>query len=188
MHLSPALPVSIRNTAHWAAIESTPGLQDGFIRQFCDHGILQCVSDGGPAGRADGAVAPLRIERYRHEGIVLTNQLCVRGLDGLAARWELFLADGRTLTAPAELPPDLRPGQTAALPLPFELPRDGGDAWLTLRVTTAEDQPWAPPGTEFCAPRVRLRPGTPSCLVPAAPTTIGRDSAARISSVPSRQS
>jgi beta-galactosidase len=43
------------------------------------------------------------------------------------------------------------------VPLPFELPRDGGEAWLTLRVTTAEDQPWAPRGTEVCVPQVRLR-------------------------------
>ncbi|MFE6487434.1 glycoside hydrolase family 2 TIM barrel-domain containing protein, partial [Streptomyces sp. NPDC057757] len=37
---------------HWAAIESTPGLQGGFIWEFWDHGILQDVNDGRPAGRA----------------------------------------------------------------------------------------------------------------------------------------
>ena len=36
---------------HWAAIESTPGLQGGFIWEFWDHGILQRVNDGRPAGR-----------------------------------------------------------------------------------------------------------------------------------------
>ncbi|GGX00715.1 glycoside hydrolase family 2 TIM barrel-domain containing protein [Streptomyces chartreusis] len=191
---------------HWAAIEATPGLQGGFIWEFWDHGILQCVSDGRPAGRggaglydngvaapghrwayggdfgesihdgafiADGVVfpdrtpkpamyehreisAPLRIECFRHEGIVLGNHQHFRGLDWLAGEWHLDLADGTTLTAPAVLP-NLCPGETAAVPLPFEVPRDGGEAWLTLRVTVAEDQPWAPRGTVVCVPQVRLR-------------------------------
>ncbi|MCF3129374.1 glycoside hydrolase family 2 TIM barrel-domain containing protein [Streptomyces olivochromogenes] len=203
---------------HWAAIESTPGLQGGFIWEFWDHGILQRVSDGRPAGRAgaglydngvaapgyrwayggdfgetihdgafiaDGVVfpdrtpkpvlyehrelaAPVRIACFRHEGIVLSNHQHFRGLEWLAGRWELSLADGRTLTAPAELP-DLRPGQTAAVPLPFAVPHDGGEAWLTLRVTTAEDLPWAPRGTRVCTPQVRLRAATaPAGEPPAA--------------------
>ncbi|MFE5917490.1 glycoside hydrolase family 2 TIM barrel-domain containing protein [Streptomyces sp. NPDC056468] len=191
---------------HWAAIEATPGLQGGFIWEFWDHGILQRVSDGRPAGRAgaglhdngvaapgyrwayggdfgeslhDGAfiadgmvfpdrtpkpamyehreiAAPVRIECFRHEGIVLGNHQHFRGLDWLAGEWRLDLADGTTLTGPAELP-NLRPGETAAVPLPFEVPHDGGEAWLTLRVTVAEDQPWAPRGTEVCVPQIRLR-------------------------------
>ncbi|MFF5476344.1 glycoside hydrolase family 2 TIM barrel-domain containing protein [Streptomyces sp. NPDC012935] len=191
---------------HWAAIEATPGLQGGFIWEFWDHGILQRVSDGRPAGRAgaglydngvaapgyrwayggdfgeslhDGAfiadgmvfpdrtpkpamfehreiAAPVRIECYRHEGIVLGNHQHFRGLDWLAGEWRLDLADGTTLAGPAELP-DLCPGETAAVPLPFEVPHEGGEAWLTLRVTVAEDQPWAPRGTEVCVPQIRLR-------------------------------
>jgi beta-galactosidase len=191
---------------HWAAIESTPGLQGGFIWEFWDHGILQHVNDGRPVGRggaglydngvaapghrwayggdfgetihdgafiADGVVfpdrtpkpvmsehreiaAPVRLECFRHEGIVIGNHQHFRGLDWLSAEWRLSLADGGTMTAPAELP-DLRPGETAAVPLPFELPEDGGEAWLTLRVTTAGDEPWAPRGTVVCMPQVRLR-------------------------------
>ncbi|MCL8013668.1 glycoside hydrolase family 2 TIM barrel-domain containing protein [Streptomyces sp. AS02] len=200
---------------HWAAIEATPGLQGGFIWEFWDHGILQRVSDGRPAGRggaglydngvaapgyrwayggdfgeaihdgafiADGVVfpdrtpkpamyehreiaAPVRIECFRHEGIVLANHQHFRTLDWLSGAWELVLADGRTLTGPAELP-DLRPGETAAVPLPFEVPRDGGEAWLTLRVTTAEDLPWAPRGTEVCVPQIRLRGPAEAPVVP----------------------
>ncbi|MFD8224788.1 glycoside hydrolase family 2 TIM barrel-domain containing protein [Streptomyces massasporeus] len=195
---------------HWAAIEATPGLQGGFIWEFWDHGILQRVNDGRPAGRggaglhdngvaapghrwayggdfgetdhdgafiADGVVfpdrtpkpvmfehreiaAPVRIDSFRHEGVVLSNHQHFRGLDWLSGEWELSLADGATLTAPAELP-DLRPGETAAVPLPFELPEDGGEAWLTLRVTTARDEPWAPRGTVVCLPQVRLRAPLP---------------------------
>ncbi|AWW36735.1 beta-galactosidase [Streptomyces sp. AS58] len=192
---------------HWAAIEATPGLQGGFIWEFWDHGILQRVSDGRPAGRAgagrysdgvaapghrwayggdfgdtphdgafiaDGVVfpdrtpkpvlyehreiaAPVRLESFRHEGPVIGNHQHFRGLDWLSGEWLLSLADGRTLTAPAELP-DLRPGETAAVPLPLDLPDDGGEAWLTLRVTTARDEAWAPRGTVVCLPQVRLRP------------------------------
>ncbi|WP_328878020.1 glycoside hydrolase family 2 TIM barrel-domain containing protein [Streptomyces sp. NBC_00299] len=191
---------------HWAAIEATPGLQGGFIWEFWDHGILQRVSDGRPAGRAgaglydngvtapgyrwayggdfgeshhDGAfiadgmvfpdrtpkpamyehreiAAPVRIECFKHEGIVLGNHQHFRGLDWLAGEWRLDLADGTTLTGPAELP-NLRPGETGVVPLPFGVPQDGGEAWLTLRVTVAEDQPWAPRGTEVCVPQIRLR-------------------------------
>lgn len=195
---------------HWAAIESTPGLQGGFIWEFWDHGILQRVNDGRPVGRggaglyeggvaapghrwayggdfgetihdgafiADGVVfpdrtpkpvmyehreiaAPVHLECFKHEGVVLGNHQHFRGLDWLRAEWELSLADGGTRTAPAELP-DLRPGETAAVPLPFELPEDGGEAWLTLRVTTADDEPWAPRGTVVCLPQVRLRAAAP---------------------------
>jgi beta-galactosidase len=141
------------------------------------------VTDGRPAGRsgagldddgsdADGFVLPERTPRrvmhghpeiaapvllraFRHEGLVVQNHQCFRGLGRLAGQWELTLADGRILTAPAALP-DLRPGETAAVPLPFELPGDGGETWVTLRVTTKDDEPWGARGTEVCAPRLRL--------------------------------
>ncbi|MEU1195314.1 glycoside hydrolase family 2 TIM barrel-domain containing protein [Streptomyces sp. NPDC005813] len=190
---------------HWAAIESTPGLQGGFIWEFWDHGILQRVNDGRPAGRggaglygkgvaapghrwayggdfgeaihdgafiADGVVfpdrtpkpvmyehreiaAPVVLTNFHHEGLVIANRQHFRGLEWLAAEWELSLADGGTLTAPAELP-HVGPGESATVPLPFPLPEDAGEAWLTLRVTTAGDEPWAPRGTVVCLPQVRL--------------------------------
>ncbi|MFJ1736689.1 glycoside hydrolase family 2 TIM barrel-domain containing protein [Streptomyces sp. NPDC088254] len=104
--------------------------------------------------------APVRLTGSRHEGLVLSNHQHFRGLEWLAAEWELSLEYGGTLTAPAELPP-LRPGETAVVPQPFELPEDGGEAWLTLRVRTAHDLPWAPCGTEVCAPQLRLRAAEP---------------------------
>ncbi|MFF4436763.1 beta-galactosidase domain 4-containing protein [Streptomyces sp. NPDC001621] len=88
---------------------------------------------------------------------MVTNQQRLQGLARLTATWELTLPDGRTLTAPAALP-DLRPGETAAVPLPLRLPKDGGAIRLTLRVLTAEDRPGTPRGTQLCAPRLTLRP------------------------------
>jgi beta-galactosidase len=37
---------------HWRAIETTPGLQGGFVWEFKDHGILQRLDDGAPVGAA----------------------------------------------------------------------------------------------------------------------------------------
>ncbi|MER6136823.1 glycoside hydrolase family 2 TIM barrel-domain containing protein [Streptomyces sp. NPDC001815] len=189
----------------WAAIESTPGLQGGFIWEFWDHGILQRVNDGRPAGRgglglyadgvagpghrwayggdfdetihdgafiADGVVFPDRTPKpvmYEHreiaapvrltyeEGVLLVhNRQHFRGLEWLTAEWLLVRADGGTERVPAELP-DVLPGRSAAVPMPFPLPGpSAGEAWLTLRVTTADDEAWAPAGTEMCVPQVRL--------------------------------
>lgn len=177
---------------HWAAIESTPGLQGGFTGGSRGHGIVRRVNDGRPIGPVgtgadDSGVAapgrrsayggdvsaPVGIRCHRHEGIVVTNRQRVRGLGWLAATWELALADGRGLTAPAELP-DLRPGETAAVPLPWRLPADGVPAWLTLRVVTAEDRPGAPRGTEVCAPCVPLR----AVVTGRVPTTARSDGSA----------
>ncbi|MGW1005584.1 DUF4981 domain-containing protein [Streptomyces sp. NPDC002520] len=120
---------------------------------------------GGEARAHQEPAAPVGIRCFRHEGIVLRNQQLRRGLDWLAATWELSVAGRRVLSAPAELP-GLRPGETAAVPLPFALPRGGGDMWLTLRVTTVGNESWAPRGTEVCAPRVPLivtaAPGLPT--------------------------
>ncbi|WP_373310841.1 DUF4981 domain-containing protein [Streptomyces alanosinicus] len=110
-------------------------------------------------------MAAVGIRCYRHEGIVLTNQQWSRGLGRLAATWELTSADGRTLTAPAELP-RLRPGETAAVPLPFALPAGSGEMWLTLRVVTAVAEPRTPRGTQVCAARVRLLRTVPDRGVP----------------------
>ncbi|WP_151480355.1 glycoside hydrolase family 2 TIM barrel-domain containing protein [Streptomyces albicerus] len=189
----------------WSAIESTPGLQGGFIWEFWDHGILQRVNDGRPAGRAgvglydngvaapghrwayggdfgetihdgafiaDGVVFPDRTPKpvmYEHreiaapvrltydQGVLLVhNRQHFRGLEWLAAEWRLVRADGGTESAPAELP-DVLPGESAVVPVPFPLPESpAGEVWLTLRVTTADDEAWAARGTEVCLPQVRL--------------------------------
>jgi beta-galactosidase len=134
----------------------------------------ETIHDG--AFVADGVVFPDRTPKpvmYEHREIAapvrlayvggelrLTNHQHFRGLEWLAAEWELSLAEGGTLTVAAELP-DVRAGESVAVPMPFTLPEDGGEAWLTLRVTTADEEAWAPRGTEVCVPQVRLRAATP---------------------------
>lgn len=190
----------------WAAIEATPGLQGGFIWEFWDHGILQHVNDGRPAGRggtglyengvagpglrwayggdfgetihdgafiADGVVFPDRTPKpvmFEHREIAAPVRLSVEGegtwrvlrvhnrqhfrdLSWLAAEWEFAAADGGTWTLPARLP-DVPPGGSAVIDRP-EVPGGAGEVWLTLRVTTASDEPWAPRGTEVCLPQVQ---------------------------------
>ncbi|MGW7693672.1 glycoside hydrolase family 2 TIM barrel-domain containing protein [Streptomyces asiaticus] len=207
---------------YWAAIESTPGLQGGFIWEFWDHGILQRLSDGRPAGLAgaggygggvagpgtrwayggdfgdtpndgayiaDGVVFPDRTPKpvlYEHreiaapvrlthdeEGVRVHNRQHFRDLSWLAAEWVLSVeGDGADHPpVPAELP-HLPPGASAPVELPPDLlaglPSGPGEAWLTLRVRTAEEETWAPAGTEVCTPRVRLR-GRAASATPAPP-------------------
>lgn len=127
----------------------------------------ETIHDG--AFIADGVVFPDRTPKpvmYEHreiaapvrlsydQGVLLVhNRQHFRDLEWLAAEWRLVLADGTTVTAPAELP-DVLPGESAAVPLPFSVPE--GESWLTLRVVTADDEAWAPLGTEVCLPQVRL--------------------------------
>ncbi|MER7660233.1 glycoside hydrolase family 2 TIM barrel-domain containing protein [Streptomyces sp. NPDC096193] len=198
---------------HWAAIETTPGLQGGFIWELWDHGILQRLSDGRPAGRAgagayadgvageghrwayggdfgdtpnDGAfcadgllfpdrtpkpamyehrelAAPVRLS-YDGRTVTVHNHQHFRDLSWLTGEWLLSCEDAGGSNAPAALPAVL-PGCSAELPVPPELmaalPAEGGETWLTLRVTTAGDEPWAARGTEICTPQIRLRERAP---------------------------
>jgi beta-galactosidase len=94
----------------------------------------------------------------------LRNRQHFRDLSWLAGEWQV-LVDGDhrgpalARTAPARLP-ELPPGRAATVPVPPGL-LDGlpanGEAWLTLQVTTADDEAWAPSGTAVCTPQVRLR-------------------------------
>lgn len=201
---------------HWRAIESTPGLQGGFIWELWDHGILQRLSDGRPAGRAgagayangvaaegyrwayggdfgdtpnDGAfcadgllfpdgtpkpamyehrelAAPVRLSWLSEEGgtLLVHNHQHFRDLSWLTAEWRLSAEDAETVTAPASLPA-VPPGGSAELPslqgFLATLPKTSGEAWLTLRVTTADDETWAPRGTEVCTAQIRLRERAP---------------------------
>jgi beta-galactosidase len=184
---------------HWAAIESTPGLQGGFIWEFWDHGLLQRTdpaagapgwSDGvaAPGWRwayggdfgdepndgnfcADGLVFPDRTPKpamFEHRelaapvcltyagGVVTVhNRQHFRDLSWLAA--ECWVTGSSPVAVSL---PGIPPGGSAPLTEIPDMPDDGGEVWLTLRMVTARDEPWAAAGTEVCAPQVRLRAGT----------------------------
>jgi beta-galactosidase len=203
---------------YWEAIESTPGLQGGFIWEFWDHGILQRVDDGHPAGIAgadlavpgpglapsgyrwayggdfgdvpndgtfvtDGMVLPDRTakpamwEHLRLAGpvrlwpgtawgeVLIENRQRVRDLSGLRGQWQV-LADGGVRrpgvvrSTPAILPA-VPPGGRVAVHVPAELLADltgaGSEAWLTLRLITAADEPWAPAQTSIPSTQLLLR-------------------------------
>lgn len=57
---------------YWAAYESLPGLQGGFVWEFADHAILQRTADRRPAGRAGAghvhAGVPDQGYRWAHGG------------------------------------------------------------------------------------------------------------------------
>lgn len=191
---------------HWAAIESTPGLQGGFIWEFWDHGILQRLSDGRPAGPSseehwrDGAVEPGYRWAYGGDfgdspndgtfcadGLVFPDRTPKPAMDEhreLASPIGLFDAGDGTarivnrsafrdlawLSLSWEMPGppypmrlrDVGPGQEVSIPIPNLAPlgAPGSEQWATLRVTVAQEQPWAPAGTEIARPQIRLEPET----------------------------
>ncbi|MDQ1288400.1 MAG: beta-galactosidase [Actinomycetota bacterium] len=118
--------------------------------------------------------APLRIRPGERWGdIVLENRQHVRDLTWLRGQWHV-LADGgvrrpeTVRKAPAvlaaapprghaivQVPPDL----LAGLATPPG-PSGSGEAWLTLRVATAIDEPWAPALSSLPSCQVLLRPET----------------------------
>ena len=103
---------------YWQAIESTPGLQGGFIWEFWDHGILQRTGDGRPAGPAapEGAYA---------DGVTAPGYRWAYGGDfGDTPNDGNFCADG--LVFPDRTPkPAMAEHRELAAPLRLELTGDG---------------------------------------------------------------
>jgi len=147
----------------WSAGVAAPGYRWAYGGDFGDE-----PNDGNFC--ADGLVFPDRTPKpamYEHRelaapvrldytGGVLTvhNRQHFRDLDWLTAHWSVTGDDSHPLALP-----DVPPGGSAVLPLPAELltATAPGEVWLTLRVSTARDEGWAPAGTEVCAPQVCLR-------------------------------
>ncbi len=179
---------------YWDAIESTPGLQGGFIWEFWDHGLRQAMPDGstryaygGDFGDEpndvnfciDGMVwpdrtpkpameehkalaAPVAIEWVggRTARVRITNRQDFQDLSWLRARYEIAL-DG-DVRARAMLPlPDLGPGESKTVTLPRAVPPFGAgeEATLTVCLTTAGAQTWAPRGFQVAEPQVEI-PGS----------------------------
>ncbi len=193
---------------YWDAIESTPGLQGGFIWEYRDHGLVQTLPDGrtrwaygGDFGETphdgtfvcDGMVwpdrrpkpamwehkrlaAPVRIagsaEDVAAGRIEISNHQHFTDLGWLRARYSLTV-DGVETAAGAFGLPTLGPGEHAAVGLPgWVRPDPAGEAFLTVVVTSAEEESWAPAGFEVCT--IQLPAGAPSSVSPAANVLEGR--------------
>ena len=187
---------------YWDAIESTPGLQGGFIWEWFDHGLVQDLPDGrrrwaygGDFGEqphdgnfvADGMVWPDRRPKpamWEHrrlaapvriagEGtdladgrVEISNHQHFRDLGWLRATYELTV-DGVAIAGEAFGLPAIGPGDRAPVDLPGWVapggalaPGGAGEAWLTVRITTATAESWAPAGFEVCAVQVAV--GSPA--------------------------
>jgi beta-galactosidase len=174
---------------YWDAIESTPGLQGGFIWEWWDHGLVQELPDGrtrwaygGDFGDVpndgnfctDGLVwpdgtpkpalrevqwlnAPVRVGPGAPPGHVrLVNRQHVRDLGWLRGRWEIVGESGSLAAGDLDAL-DVGPGAVADVTLlGWPRPMPDGAAWLTVRFTTAGDEPWAEAGFEVCWDQLEL--------------------------------
>ena len=118
---------------------------------FCADGVVFPDRTPKPAMYEHRELAaPVRLASLDGDGASCRNRQHFRDLDWLAAR----VAAGRTRTAGPLTAPrrPARPCRRASRrrAAAARAAADGGEVWLTLRVTTADDEPWAPRGTEVC--------------------------------------
>ena len=190
---------------YWDAIESTPGLQGGFIWEFWDHGLVQALPDGrtrwaygGDFGEwphdgnfvLDGMVwpdrrpkpamwehkrlaAPVRISGSTADlaagRLAVANHQHFSDLSWLRASYSLTVGGDEVAGSAFDLPP-LGPGEQGTVTLPGWVapPAGGGEAFLTVRIATASELPWAPAGFEVCA--LQLQIGTAAAAGAKVPT------------------
>ncbi|OAH12670.1 beta-galactosidase [Streptomyces jeddahensis] len=145
---------------------SGAGQRYGRSAPFTGCDSLPGVNAGASSQETGELAAPVRLS-YDGGHLRIHNRQHFRDLSWLAAEWVVSDEESGRRTAPAALP-HVPPGGSAVVEPPAEFGADhggGGEAWLTLRVTTAGVEPWAGPGTEVCTPQVRLRE-RPSADVP----------------------
>ena len=179
---------------HWDAIESTAGLQGGFIWEWWDHGLVQTLPDGtkrwaygGDFGDEpndgnfciDGLVwpdrrpkpalwehlavaAPVRAAMGGHGSsageISIANHQHFRDLEWVRAEYEVA-DDGERIGGGDLALPSLGPGEHGTVQLadlPIDGPSEDRERWLTVRFLTANDEAWAPAGTEIGWDQTRL--------------------------------
>ncbi|MBN1179215.1 MAG: DUF4981 domain-containing protein [Anaerolineae bacterium] len=81
--------------------------------------------------------------------VAVTNRHAFSDLSGYDLWWALEV-DGEALEAGHLDPPDVRPGETAEVTVPFTWPVPAeGEAWLTLRFCLNHATPWAERGHEM---------------------------------------
>ncbi|GHH87719.1 glycoside hydrolase family 2 TIM barrel-domain containing protein [Streptomyces capitiformicae] len=128
----------------WAAIEATPGLQGGFIWEFWDHGILQRVNDGRPAGRGGAGLY--------ESGVTAPGHRWAYGGDfGETIHDGAFIADGVVFPDRTPKPVMYEHREIAS---PVRLSVEGEGSWRVLRVHNKQhfrDLSWLAAEWEFAA-------------------------------------
>lgn len=129
---------------------------------FCTDGLVWPDRTPKPALREVQYLnAPVRVSAGSREGHVrVTNRQHFRDPGWLAGSWELLDEEG-TLATGRLAPNALAPGDSAEISLEgWKSPaRMSGERWLTVRFRTAQDEAWAPAGTEVCWDQLRLDGG-----------------------------
>jgi beta-galactosidase len=172
---------------YWDAIESTPGLQGGFIWEWWDHGLVQDLPDGrrrwaygGDFGDqpndgnfcTDGLVWPDRRPKpalWEHKQLAAPATVSGDGAGRLRITNRQEARSLDWLRAGYEVWKDGRRLGDGELPLPAVSPGEtasvempaaaaGGD-WLTIVFESREEQPWAPAGFEVGWAQVALGEG-----------------------------
>ncbi|HTJ71508.1 MAG TPA: glycoside hydrolase family 2 TIM barrel-domain containing protein [Actinospica sp.] len=180
---------------YWSAIESTPGLQGGFVWEFRDHGLIQRLPDGrrrwaygGDFGDepndgvfcADGLFLPDRTPKpaaYEHRELAapVRLELTPSGHVRVHNRQHTLDVDRFEATWILAAADGTRRTTPASLPpiapgtyADVDFPTESGsETWLTLRLTDN--------GVEICTPAIRLRPGTPRSFEVAGHAEIDTD-------------
>jgi beta-galactosidase len=166
---------------YWAAIESTPGLQGGFVWELWDHGILQPAAGGRPVGVAGArALAGADDALHRRQaGVAPQGYRWAYGGDfGETPHDGSFVADGMVFPDRTPKPAMWEHRQLAA---PVRLA--AGPRWGEVVLTNAQDVrdlsrlagEWAllVDGGQRCPAAVRTATATLPDLAPGARAVVG---------------
>lgn len=186
---------------YWDVIESTPGLQGGFIWEWKDHGLRQTLPDGttrlafgGMFGDtphdgnfvADGLVSSdhvphpaMREVAWVYRPVTVTRSrrgLTITNRRSFTSLDDLdarweLVVDGERLAEGRLQLPRIGPRESVTVPLPAPVPRGTGDASILVRWRTRAASWFAPAGHLTSWDEVTLRTRSVAPPVPAAPAT-----------------
>jgi beta-galactosidase len=100
-------------------------------------------------------IEPVRIVAEGDDRLRINNLYDVLDLDHLAFHWQLE-EEGNPIARGALTVPHLDAGESVSLPLPEGLPGVSREAWLTIRATLRDTQPWAPSGHEVATGQIPI--------------------------------
>ncbi len=97
------------------------------------------------------------VEQLDARKVKVYNESSFENLNDYDVTWEV-LENGIVKSTGTVANPDVAPRTTASISVPFEMPevKAGTDYYLNILVSTKEDQPWAPAGTELVRTQMRI--------------------------------